>query len=71
MKGEGEANDLVDRIADDPRIPVTREEILEMLKPENFIGRAPEQTEEFLEQYVDPILAANGDSADVRAEIQL
>ena len=71
VKGEGEANDLVDRIADDPRIPVTREEILEMLKPENFIGRAPEQTEEFLEQYVDPILAANGDSADVRAEIQL
>ena len=71
VKGEGEANDLVERIADDPRIPVTKEEILEMLKPENFIGRAPEQTEEFLEQYVDPILAANGDSADVRAEIQL
>ena len=71
VKGEGEANDLVDRIADDPRIPVTKEEILEMLKPENFVGRAPEQTEEFLEQYVDPILAANGDSADVRAEIQL
>ncbi len=71
VKGEGEANDLVDRIADDPRIPVTKEEILEMLKPENFIGRAPEQTEEFLQQYVDPILAANGDSADVRAEIQL
>ena len=32
-----------------------------MLSPENFVGRAPEQVEEFVAEEIDPILAANAD----------
>jgi adenylosuccinate lyase len=33
----------------------------EMMAPENFVGRAPEQVEEFLEEVVEPALAEYGD----------
>ncbi len=51
----GEANDLFERIANDDRIPMDNAE-LESLHPTQFIGRAPQQVEEFIEQYVEPLL---------------
>ena len=42
VKEEGGENDLVDRIAADPIFKITKEEILAVLKPENYIGRCPE-----------------------------
>lgn len=59
VKEEGGANDLVDRIVADPKFGLTREEIEKTLKPENFTGRAGKQTEEFLAEYVKPVLEAN------------
>ena len=59
VKEEGLDNDLVERIAADEAIPVSREEIEAILKPENFVGRAPQQTAEFLAEVVEPLLAAN------------
>lgn len=56
VKMYGLANDLVDRIASDSSFGLTRDEILKELKPENYIGRAPEQVCEFISEYVDPIL---------------
>lgn len=61
VKEEGGENDLVDRIAADPGFQLTAEEIREVLRPENFIGRAKEQTEEFLRDFVEPVLKANPD----------
>ena len=61
VKEEGGANDLVDRIVADPKFGLTREEIEKTLKPENFTGRAGKQTEEFLAEYVKPVLEANKD----------
>jgi adenylosuccinate lyase len=49
VKGEGLENDLLDRIAADPAFNVTREELEEELRPEKYVGRAPEQVDEFLE----------------------
>ncbi|MDD3766481.1 MAG: adenylosuccinate lyase [Eubacteriales bacterium] len=49
VKEEGKPNDLIDRIAADPIFNITKEEILKILRPENFIGRSTEQVEEFLE----------------------
>jgi adenylosuccinate lyase len=56
VKLEGGANDLIDRIAADPAFPVTREEIEAELDPARFTGCAPEQTKEFVEEVVNPIL---------------
>lgn len=56
VKVEGKENDLVDRIANDPAFGVTKEEILEVLKPELYIGCSDKQVVEFLEVEVKPVL---------------
>ena len=71
VKVEGGKNDLVDRIAADPAFMTTKEEILAILKPENFVGRAPEQTADFLNEVVSPILAKEKDLLGVDVELSL
>ena len=71
VKKEGKENDLVDRIAADPAFSMTKEEIEALLEPKNFVGRAPEQTEEFLDEVVQPILDANRDILGMTAEINV
>ncbi len=56
VKAEGGENDLLDRIAGDPLFGVGREELEGILQPEKYVGRAPEQTREFLSEEVDPVL---------------
>jgi adenylosuccinate lyase len=53
---EGEANPLISLLENDDNIPLTKEEINAVLSPQSFVGRAPEQTEEFIEEYINPIL---------------
>lgn len=71
VKEFGRPNDLVDRIADDPRFGLTREQILESMEPSRFVGRAPEQTEAFFREFVDPILDANKEALNMTAEISV
>ena len=71
VKVEGGKNDLVDRIAADPAFMTTKEEILAILKPENFVGRAPEQTADFLNEVVNPILEKEKDLLGVNVEINV
>lgn len=59
VKEDGGENDLVDRLASDPLFNLSKEEIISLLKPENFVGLAPQQTREFLETVVQPILDSN------------
>lgn len=56
VKQEGLSNDLLDRIAADEAFGVTREELEEALKPELYVGRAPQQVDEFLAEWVQPVL---------------
>ena len=69
VKQEGKENDLVDRIAADPAFGMAKEEIEALLEPKNFVGRAPQQTEEFLTEVIQPILDANQDILGLTAEI--
>lgn len=59
LKAEGGENDLLDRIAADPAFGLTRDEVGQAADPRLFVGRAPEQVEEFLAAEVDPLLAAH------------
>ncbi len=68
---EGGENDLADRIANDPEFHITREEIEAMLVPENYVGRAPEQVTEFLEEYIMPVLNENKDLLGEKAELSV
>ena len=57
VKLNGEANDLIDRIASDERIPLSRDEILRELDPSRYIGRSVSQVEEFLRDIADPLIS--------------
>ena len=56
VKIEGKENDLIERIIADSSFMMSEEEIRSILKPENFVGRAPEQTEEFIKEHIECIL---------------
>ena len=71
VKKHGRENDLVDRIANDPAFGMTKEEIEEILDPKNFVGRAPQQTEEFITEMVKPMLTANSNLLGLTAEINV
>ena len=41
------------------------------MDPKNFVGRAPQQTEEFIQEVVQPILDENKDVLGMTAEINV
>ncbi len=59
VKEEGKANDLIERIAGDKAFKLSLEELKGILNAKNFIGRAPKQVEEFLKDYIEPIILKN------------
>lgn len=71
VKEEGKENDLLERIANDPAFNMTMEQLTAIMDPKNFVGRAPEQTEEFLDEVIAPILEANKDVLGMKAEINV
>ena len=70
VKQEGLDNNLCDLILADPMFQITKEEMDAIMAPENFIGRCPQQVEEFIANCVKPVLDANGVSDDT-AEISV
>ena len=71
IKLEGKENDLLDRLVADERFRLTREDLDRILDVRKFVGRAPEQTEEFLRDCVDPVLRENASEQDVEIEIRV
>lgn len=71
VKEEGMPNDLIERIANDEMFGKTREEIEKILEPENFTGRAENQVEELLEEYVKPVLEKNKAMLGVEIELNV
>ncbi len=71
VKVEGKPNDLAERIAADPAFSLSLEEIEAEMVPSNFIGRAPRQVEEFLENDVKPILEKYKDELGLEVEIKV
>jgi adenylosuccinate lyase len=59
VKGEGKPNDLMERIAKDPLFAAVHSKLESMIDPILFVGRAPEQVDEFILEEVDPLLEAN------------
>ena len=69
VKEDGEENNLPELIANDAAFGITLSEIYELLKPEKFVGRSREQTQEFLENYIKPILEKYGSEIGEEVEI--
>ncbi|HEX9061577.1 MAG TPA: adenylosuccinate lyase [Clostridia bacterium] len=69
VKIDGEANDLIERISNDKIFSMNKEEIVAVLKPENYVGRAPQQVEEFIADFVSPLISGNDMSGEVELNV--
>ncbi len=71
VKEEGGKNDLIERVCADPDFGLNYEEVEALLDPAAFTGRAAEQTEEFLQQVIRPVLDANRDQLGEHAQLSV
>ena len=71
VKVEGRENNLPELIAKDPAFGLTKEDIIAIMKPENFVGRAPEQVDDFMSEVVDPLLEENKELLGMTVEINV
>ncbi|HLA90303.1 MAG TPA: adenylosuccinate lyase [Gemmatimonadaceae bacterium] len=58
MKHDGMPNDLLERLAKDPACGVPIADLRAATDPLRFVGRAPQQVDEFLAEVVQPLLDA-------------
>ena len=71
VKEEGGKNDLIERVLADPAFGLTEEEVQQLLQPEDFIGRAPAQVEEYLGEVVRPMLERNRELLGETAQLSV
>ena len=69
VKQKGLKNDLCERIAADPIFGVTAEDLEKKLDPANYTGRSVQQVEEFLAEYIAPVLRDAESAADVELTV--
>lgn len=72
VKEFGMENDLIKRISEDENFKLTKEEILKLIDPSKFVGRAPGQVVDFIENEVSPALENyKNDLGSVHEEINV
>jgi adenylosuccinate lyase len=71
LKNGAERNDLLARLAADPAFGVPVSDLEATLDPSRFVGRAPQQVDEFLEEVVGPVLAGRTRAEDVIEEVRV
>ena len=59
VKEFGKPNDLLERIAKDPMFGLSEEDVAKLTEPSDYIGRSARQTEEFIAEYIRPVIEAN------------
>ncbi len=67
----GGRNDLFDRIAGDAAFAVVKARLPELTQPDRFIGRAPEQVDEFVKNEVEPVLRVFADRLGGAGEVRV
>lgn len=71
VKEEGADNDLLERLAADPAIVLTREEMDAVLDVRQFVGRAPQQVEDFLTEEVAPFLDRHRHRLETASDVRV
>ena len=57
MKDGAPRNDLLERLIADPEMKLSETSLAVATDPSRYVGRAPQQVDEFLEEIVEPLLA--------------
>lgn len=71
VKKFGKQNDLIERMYNSKIINMTKEEIDKTINPKNYIGRAPQQVEEFYSETIKPLLENNKELLGVNIELNV
>lgn len=71
VKINGGENNLIDLIKADPTFASVKEQINDVLDPKMYVGRAPSQVAEFIENEVDPVIRENRDRLGLKSEINV
>jgi adenylosuccinate lyase len=64
MHDGAEHNDLLLRLAEDPEFPLDSHDLSAVVDPSRYVGRAPQQVDEFLSEVLEPRLDATPDPAE-------
>jgi adenylosuccinate lyase len=70
LKDGAARNDMLDRLAADPEFNISVDDMQSVLEPRRFVGRAPQQVDEFLSEVVEPLLAGSH-SSEPREEVRV
>mgnify|MGYP002548240841 FL=1 len=71
VKEKGLDNNLLELIAEDPRFPVGKEELSKLMDPSLYVGRAPSQVTEFVDEFIKPVLSEHKALLGIKAEINV
>lgn len=71
IKEEGKDNDLLDRILADEAFELSKEELDSLVDANKFIGRADRQVEEYISEFVEPVLKKHAGEQAAPAEIKV
>jgi adenylosuccinate lyase len=71
IKNGAESNDLLERLAKDKAFGVKLEDLRGAIDPKRFVGRAPEQVDEFLRDVITPLFAGETVSTGRAEEIRV
>ena len=71
LKDGADANDLLERLARDKAFGVKLKDLEGVIDPRRFVGRAPEQVDEFLRDIITPIFAGDIASSERAEELRV
>ena len=71
VKQKGLDNNLLELIANDDAFNMSLKDLQKTMDPSKYVGRSPEQVDEFLKEEIYPILEANKDILGIHAEINV
>lgn len=71
VKHEGLDNNLIELIINDDSFKMSKEEILSIMDPKNFVGRAPEQVVEFVNEVVEPSIEPFKEEIGLRVDLHV
>jgi adenylosuccinate lyase len=71
LKDGADGNDLLDRLGRDKSFGVKMKDLEGAIDPRRFVGRAPEQVDEFLRDVITPLLAGDTARADRAEELRV
>jgi len=71
MKDEGASNDMLRRLAADPEFGVPTADLEAVADPAHYVGRAPRQVDEFLDEVIRPLLEGVRTTSVPREEVRV